>query len=151
MKSKLWTLPHEEESCGSDRNAPVITGPQDQESRIRAILKIRSGPLPEVSLERLRVYYAYLATRLRLPCEAYYAGDEIQYRQSVAPMCPIVLVDPAATPHAEASGLICRAVQGEQAVDGPLADLAVEVNHPNCQFIEDYWYWFWNWRFDPKI
>ncbi len=151
MASKLSALPYEAESCVSDRDAPAVTGPLDQESRIRAILKVRSGPLPEVGLERLRVYHAFLAIHLRFPFEARYAGDEIRYRQSAASMRPTVLVDPATTPHVESSGLICRAVQGAEVVDVPLVDLEVEADHPNCRLIEDYWYWFWNWRFDPKI
>jgi hypothetical protein len=156
METKLSTPPFEkapfdEALCGWPRETPVAANPPDQESRIRAILKVPSGPLPEVGARRLQLYYAYLAAHLQLPFEARYAGDEIRYRQAPTPLCPIALVDPDATPHAESSGLICRAVQGGQVLDVALVDLEVDARHPNCQLIEDYWYWFWNWRFDPKI
>ena len=68
MESKLSVLPYGNESCDYDRHTAVITGLSNQELRIRAVLKIPSGPLPEVSVQRLRIYYAYLATHLQFPC-----------------------------------------------------------------------------------
>ncbi len=50
------------------------------------------------------------------------------------------------------AGLLCRAVRADSAaIDVPLIELEVPVEHANAELIEDYWYWFWNWRFDPGI
>jgi hypothetical protein len=125
--------------------------PGRQERRIRSALGLTGGPLPPVARQWLRAYYAYLLDRLAFPFEAQYAGEYIFPGVLSIPVTVVGLVDPEVTPDQENSGLLCRALRGQQELRVPLSDVEIEDSRPNFQLIEDYWYWFWNWRFDPSI
>jgi hypothetical protein len=123
----------------------------DRDGRIRAILGLRGGLLPKVEPRWLRRYYEHLAARLSLPFAAQYVG-ELGRSQPIAFLVTVVaLLEPDNTSGECGDGLMCAAQNGDQRLELSLVDVEVEPDHPNFQFLDDYWYWFWNWRFDPRI
>jgi hypothetical protein len=125
--------------------------PSGQERRIRSALGLARGPLPPVTRQWLRAYYAHLLDRLAFPFDAPYAEESIFSGAVLSPVTVVGLVDPEAIPDQERSGLLCKAFRGQQELCIPLSDVELADSSPNFQLIEDYWYWFWNWRFDPSI
>jgi hypothetical protein len=131
-------------------NAEELTA-GDQETRIRAALGLRSGPLPEVQSKWLDRYYEYLAGNLALPFDAEFAEDIAGHRLMVSGITVTAILPPDGQTRSEQLGLLCRAVRGTQELELPLTDVELREGARNQRLVEDYWYWFWNWRFDPRI
>jgi len=122
-----------------------------REGRIRAALGVARGRLPGVESRWLYKYYQYLAAQLSLPFAAQYVGDLGRSPQTVPLLTVVALLDPAEVSGGPTEGVMCVAQSGEHRLELALVDVEVEADHPNFQFLDDYWYWFWNWRFDPGI
>jgi hypothetical protein len=126
-----------------EEDAETMEPPED---RIRAILGINDGPLPEVGNETLRSYYEYLITHLSFPFQARYPEPIGLHEETFRTVTVVGILDPTKNLDCESLGIICKARQRKQMVELSLADLEVEEDDPNHQLIEDYWYWFWNWH-----
>jgi hypothetical protein len=137
----------------SDRDppGPIAEGQCLQEHRIRLALGVTRGPLPPITRQSLRLYYSYLLDHLAFPFEGQYAEEHPFQRAMVAPVTVVGLVELDETPDLENSGILSRAVRGQQELCVPLSDVDLGEGTPNFQLLEDYWYWLWNSRFDPSI
>jgi hypothetical protein len=119
---------------------------EQPEDRIRAVLRVSDGPLPEVGNETLQSYYDYLTTHLSFPFQARRPEPIDLHEELIRTVTVVGLLDPAKNLDCESLGIVCKARQGKHTVELSLADLELEENNPNHQLVEDYWYWFWNWR-----
>ena len=119
---------------------------EQPEDRIRAVLGVSDGPLPEVRNETLQRYYAYLTTHLSLPFQVRHPEPIGLHEEIVRTVRVVGILDPSKVLDGESLGIVCKARQGKRRIELSLADLEVEEDDPNHQLIEDYWYWFWNWR-----
>ena len=120
--------------------------PEQPEDRIRAVLGVNDGPLPEVGKETLQCYYEYLTTHLSLPFQARHPEPIGLHEEIIRTVKVVGILDPSKVLDGESLGIVCKARQGKQIVELSLADLEVEEDDPNHELVEDYWYWFWNWR-----
>jgi hypothetical protein len=119
---------------------------EQPEDRIRAVVGVSDGPLPEVRNETLQSYYEYLSTHLSFPFHARYPKPIGIHKEIIRRVTVVGILDPSKVLDGESLGIVCKARQGKQIVELSLADLEVEEDEPNHQLVEDYWYWFWNWR-----
>jgi hypothetical protein len=119
---------------------------EQPEDRVRAVLGVSDGPLPEVGHDSLQSYYEYLRTHLFFPFQARYPEPIGLHEEIIRTVRVVGLLDPTKNLDCESLGIVCKARQGKQMVELSLADLEVEEADPNHQLVEDYWYWFWNWR-----
>ena len=119
---------------------------EQPEDRIRAVLGINDGPLPEVGKETLQSYYDYLTSHLFFPFQARYPAPISLHEEIIRTVTVVGLLDPKKNLGCESLGIVCKARRGKRMVALSLADLEVEEDDPNHPLIEDYWYWFWNWR-----
>ena len=111
------------------------------EDRIRAVLGVNDGLLPEVGRETLQTYYDYLTTHLSFPFQARYPDHVV-----IKTVTVIGLLDPLNDMDCESLGIVCKAHLENQNIKLSLADLEVGEEDSNHQLVEDYWYWFWNWQ-----
>jgi len=131
---------------------PQSHRPSTQEQRILGALGLMRGPLPRVSNIWLARYSHHLARALVLPFEARSPEDAGTLRPWTTVVTVLELLPPGDSASVNEAGLMCRAVRADSAaIEVPLIELEVPVEHANAELIEDYWYWFWNWRFDPGI
>ena len=119
---------------------------EQPEDRIRAVLGVSDGPLPEVGKETLQRYYEYLTTHLSIPFHARYPEPIGLHEEIVRTVTVVGVLDPTKNLGCESLGIVCKARQGRRTVELSLADLETAEDDPNYQLVEDYWYWFWNWR-----
>jgi len=150
-------LDHEEMRLGEDElevnaGGPVIleqptkivTPPLSmkvQEDRIRAIFGLtRDDLLPEVDEDSLRIYYTFLAAKLKFPVEATWA-KEVGMGEVTEKVSILVLGGSDDEPWIDdMHGVICETKKGNL----PLAEMEKVKGKPNKQLVEDYTYWFWN-------
>jgi hypothetical protein len=119
---------------------------EQPEDRIRAVLGVSDGLLPEVGNETLQSYCEYLTTHLSFPFQARHPEPTDLHEETIRIVTVVGILDPTKNLGCDSLGIVCIARQGRQTVELSLADLEVEEDDPNHQLIEDYWYWFWNWR-----
>jgi hypothetical protein len=117
----------------------------DQKDRIMAALGSGTS-LPTVDEELLARYYHYLSEHLCFPFCAHYpkpatSREEKEFRCTV-----LELLDPAKYLGDGFDGIFCKTRKGKYEINLPLIELELPDDHPNFEFIEDYWYWFWNYR-----
>jgi hypothetical protein len=113
---------------------------EQPEDRIRAVLGVSDGPLPEVGNETLQSYYEYLTTHLSLPFQACYPQPVGLHEEVVRTVTVVDILDPSKNLDCKSLGIVCKARQGKQMVELSLADLKVEEDDPNHHLVEDYWY-----------
>jgi hypothetical protein len=115
----------------------------NQDDRIRAICGLTSDdPLPEVDEENLLKYHEYLTRHFTIPFQASYqeAIGRLQYqRRQITVRALLDRFDVE-------DGLLCEALERDQKIELPLADLEGVSAGPNRKLVEDYCYWFWNWQ-----
>ncbi len=124
----------------------IITPPlslSDQDDRIRVVFSLtRDDLLPDVDEDSLRIYYKYLAAKLKFPVEATWAKEaglgEVTEKVSILALGGFE-DDPWID---DMYGILCKAKMSRGEGELPLAEM--EKVKPNKQLVEDYAYWFWN-------
>ena len=119
---------------------------EQPEDRIRAVLGVNDGLLPEVGREALQTYYDYLTTHLSFPFQASYPEPIGLHVEIIKTVTVVGLLDPLNDQDCESLGIVCKAHQEKQKIKLSLSDLEVGEEDSNHQLVEDYWYWFWNWQ-----
>lgn len=154
-------LDHEEMRLGEDELEADVGGPvvleqptkivtpplsmKDQDDRVRAVFGLtRDDVLPEADEDSLRIYYKYLAPKLKFPVEATWAQEaglgEVNEKVSI-----LALGGGDDDPWIDdLHGIICEAKMSRGEGKLPLAEMERVKGKPNKQLIEDYAYWFWN-------
>jgi uncharacterized protein YodC (DUF2158 family) len=116
--------------------------PKDQDDRIRMVFGLTSNdPLPDVEMDTLEQYHAYLLEHLAFPFFAEH-GAEYGHPERVKVIGLGVPNDEAMID--ETSGVLCEARLEGQIVTLPVGEL--EEPNRNRQVFRDYCYWFHNWR-----
>jgi hypothetical protein len=112
--------------------------------RIRAALGLTSDdPLPEVDVQSLRRYQAYLSERLTFPLHAEFVDDEAGFATPPLPveivrLWPAEEMDPAV-------GIQAEVREGKQVFLVPLASLVVRGDGRALNLIQDYAAWYVDW------
>ncbi len=112
--------------------------------RIRAAFGLSSDdPLPDVDLQSLRRYHAYLSERLRFPLAAEFVDEEAGFAAPPLPvqilrLWPVEDLDPDL-------GLQAEVREGNQVFLVPLDCLVVRGNGQAMILIQDYTAWYVDW------
>ena len=121
--------------------------PKNQDDRIGMVFGLTSDdPLPDVNLQTLEQYHAYLLEHLSFPFDAEYTSETGPFSSRTIHVKVIGLGDPGDEPMIDDMyGIICKATHERRSVDVPLDKLTVKKSIPQRKLIKDYSYWFHNW------
>jgi uncharacterized protein YodC (DUF2158 family) len=120
---------------------------KDQDDRIRMVFGLTSNdPLPDVEMDTLEQYHAYLVEHLTFPIDAEYSSETGPFSSRTIQVKVTGLGDPDEPMIDDSYGVICEAKYERRSIDIPLDELKVKKNNPQRKLIEDYSYWFHNWR-----
>ena len=119
---------------------------KDQDDRIRMVFGLTSNdPLPDVEMDTLEQYHAYLVEHLTFPIDAEYSSETGPFSSRTIQVKVTGLGDPDEPMIDDRYGIICKAKYERRSIDLPLDELKVKKNNPRRKLIEDYSYWFHNW------
>jgi hypothetical protein len=97
--------------------------------------------IPEVTEASLAAYHQHLSTHLRFPFMVEYIEDAETLEET---SWTLLLTALAALDECDViDGLLCEGRREPNLVLVPLAEIDVEEDTPNAQFITDYQKWFW--------
>jgi hypothetical protein len=119
---------------------------KDQDDRIRMVFGLTSNdPLPDVEMDTLEQYHAYLLEHLTFPIDAEYSSETGPFSSRTIQVKVTGLGDPDEPMIDDSYGIICEAKYERRSIDIPVDELKVKKNNPQRKLIEDYSYWFHNW------
>jgi hypothetical protein len=116
----------------------------EEAKRIRLVFGLPAdAPLPNVEVETLVEYYAYLNAHLTFPFAALYAETKPPIRQLVHYITVMGLAELEKQP---LEGVFCRIAGLEPTRELSLVEIGVRDDSPNYQTVDDYAFWFLNCR-----
>ncbi len=98
--------------------------------------------LPPVNLRNLEIYHDYVKSKINFPFFGVFTmmdGERTVYIDVEA----VSIMDPDETPDLDQFGLICEVKYEGQTGKMPMAEIVINQEDPNYDYIEDYCIWFW--------
>jgi hypothetical protein len=116
---------------------------QQAKKRLAAVFDVDAdGDLPPVNMRTLEVYYDYVKSKIQYPFRGVFTmqnGEATVYIDVEA----ISIMDTDETPELDKYGLICEVKYEGQIGKMPIAEIVINQEDPNYDYIEDYCIWFW--------